>query len=80
MTAMIDNDTIIFKIIDDGVGISKETIQQIFSPADGVYLGYGIRNVDQRIKLHFGPSYGVRIDSRPRGGTTVLITIPALAQ
>lgn len=38
--------------------------------------GYGIRNVDQRIRMTFGDEYGVRIYSRLGIGTTVQIRFP----
>ncbi|MEK0312827.1 cache domain-containing sensor histidine kinase [Cohnella sp. 56] len=40
--------------------------------------GYGIRNVDQRIKLHYGRQYGVQIESEVGKGTTVTLTLPAV--
>lgn len=73
----MDAGLIVFRIIDDGSGMSEDTITQIFTPNDGVYLGYGIRNVEQRIKLYFGQEYGVSITSTIGGGTTIAITIPA---
>ncbi|WP_232016008.1 cache domain-containing sensor histidine kinase [Paenibacillus baekrokdamisoli] len=78
--AEMDNGRIIFQIVDGGSGMSVETIAQIFTPNDGAYLGYGIRNVDQRIKLHFGSEYGVSIMSRIGIGTTIKIIIPAANQ
>ncbi|MDG0812642.1 sensor histidine kinase [Cohnella rhizosphaerae] len=38
--------------------------------------GIGLRNVHERIKMQFGESYGLRIDSRPGEGTTVELAIP----
>lgn len=67
---------IVFKIIDDGVGIHRDLIRQMFDPIESINVGYGIRNVDQRIKLHYGGEYGVSIFSRLGIGTTVSITIP----
>lgn len=40
--------------------------------------GYGIRNVDQRIKLHYGREFGVQIESEVGKGTTVRLTLPAV--
>lgn len=74
----MEGDRIAFKIIDDGIGIHPDRIRQIFDPTEGLNLGYGIRNVDQRIKLHYGNEYGVTMCSRPGIGTTVHITIPVL--
>jgi sensor histidine kinase YesM len=70
------NDDIEFKVIDDGVGMRRETIRQIFLK-DGVGIGYGIRNVDARIKLQFGQSYGVELFSIWGAGTCARILIPA---
>lgn len=69
-----DGDTILFKVIDDGVGISAELLQQLEDEESNV--GYGIRNVNQRIKLYYGAAYGVQIFSRLGIGTTVSIRFP----
>ncbi|MCR8643536.1 sensor histidine kinase [Paenibacillus sp. N1-5-1-14] len=73
----LDNGVIEFRIIDNGVGIHPDLIQQILHPEHHVHVGYGIRNVDQRIKLHAGKDYGVSIYSKLGMGTTVVIRIPA---
>ncbi|MFK7693559.1 sensor histidine kinase [Paenibacillus sp. HJGM_3] len=69
------DDTIVFQIIDDGIGMPPGKIADIFDP-NGIKVGYGIRNVDERIKLQFGPQYGVSIGSRWGIGTAVRIVIP----
>lgn len=38
--------------------------------------GYGIRNVHQRIRLHFGEAYGLRYAGREGGGVQATITLP----
>lgn len=40
--------------------------------------GYGIRNVEKRIKLHYGEQYGLRYAPRPGGGTIVTLIVPAV--
>lgn len=37
--------------------------------------GYGLRNVDERIRLLFGEAYGIRIEGT-EDGTLCVITIP----
>ncbi|MCL2865127.1 MAG: sensor histidine kinase [Lachnospiraceae bacterium] len=70
-----------FEIIDDGVGIQKE---QLLNTTTGEYrkgehfTGIGIDNVDNRIKLIYGDDYGIHVDNRPKGGTTVTIYLPML--
>lgn len=71
-----ENDHILFKVIDDGVGISAELLQQMNDPEESTSVGYGIRNVNQRIKLYYGNAYGVSLYSRMGIGTTVSIKIP----
>jgi two-component system sensor histidine kinase YesM len=69
-------DRIELKVIDDGVGMPPGQVKTIMQGAchGG---GYGVRNVDERIKLRYGKEYGVRIGSVRGGGTTVLIALPA---
>ena len=40
--------------------------------------GIGVRNVNERVHLYFGESYGVRIQSEPDEGTDVIIHLPAI--
>lgn len=38
--------------------------------------GYGIKNVNQRIKLRFGEAYGLRYETNEAGGVTAVIRLP----
>ena len=38
--------------------------------------GYGIRNVQQRIRLHYGEGYGITYAAREGGGVAATIRIP----
>ncbi|QTH45377.1 sensor histidine kinase [Cohnella sp. LGH] len=42
--------------------------------------GYGLRNVNERIRLYYGESYGIRFESAGQtvGGTTVRVTLATL--
>nr|WP_306812831.1 sensor histidine kinase [Paenibacillus soyae] len=75
VSAHVRNGMLDFRIVDDGIGMKRETLRQIWSN-DQTRIGYGIRNVDERIKLHYGTDYGVVIGSIYGGGTTVNITVP----
>ena len=37
--------------------------------------GFGLKNVDERIKLEYGEDYGLRVRSAPGEGTKVTIRI-----
>jgi two-component system, sensor histidine kinase YesM len=72
------NDLILFTIKDDGIGMSSEQIDNIFAAAKTQSChGYGIKNIDDRIKLAYGEQYGLSYSSVPSGGTTVEIRILA---
>jgi two-component system sensor histidine kinase YesM len=73
----LEGQSVVFHIIDDGIGFHPATIKQIFGSGDIDRVGYGIRNVDKRIKLHYGKEYGVTIASKPGIGSTIRIVIPA---
>lgn len=77
IVGLLDGGNIEFKIIDDGIGIHPDLTRQIFDSIRSLSVGYGIRNVDQRIKLYYGEAYGVTIFSGQGFGTTIRIIIPA---
>jgi len=69
-----DGEDILFTIRDNGCGMDDNTLKCIFDKSDS--KGYGIKNVNERIKLYFGEKYGLEIESSPGKGTTVKIRIP----
>ncbi|WP_298841434.1 sensor histidine kinase [uncultured Clostridium sp.] len=72
---MQDN-SIIFKIIDDGVGMSENKIKSLFLNDSSVSSGYGIINVDEKLKMYYGNEYGIKIFSKLGIGTVITIKIP----
>ncbi|QZN74507.1 MULTISPECIES: sensor histidine kinase [unclassified Paenibacillus] len=71
---VIENNSIILSVIDDGMGMRREKLEALFEEKEG--RGYGISNVDRRIKLKFGEYYGVKVYSKIGMGTTVQIRLP----
>ena len=57
---------------DDGVGIPENRLAHLFDQ------GIGISNVNERLKVLFGNTYRMWIDSRPGEGTRTGIEIPEL--
>jgi len=76
LTAECEGNELTFRIIDNGIGMDRETLERIASRTEEG-RGYGIRNVDERIRLQYGDAYGIRIASRRGMGTGVMIRIPA---
>lgn len=65
-------DQVVFSVADNGVGMDSQTAALLTTRES---KGYGIKNVDERIKLFFGPEYGVTVSSEPGGGTTAVMRI-----
>ena len=66
---------------DDGEGIEAKQLKAIQENllegrGDRRDEGYGIYNVNERIKLYYGDSYGLMMDSVHKKGTRVTIVIP----
>jgi two-component system, LytTR family, sensor histidine kinase LytS len=63
------------EIADDGVGIRPEDLPRVLEPGFGRGLGIALKNVDDRLKGHYGPGSGLSVSSEPGEGTCVRITI-----
>ncbi|MDI4649240.1 sensor histidine kinase [Cohnella hashimotonis] len=63
-----------FDITDDGIGFDSD---QVLYAAPKTYSGrgYGIANVDERIRMEYGDQYGITIRSVPGSGTTATVVI-----
>lgn len=61
-------------VSDNGVGMDKETAQNFLTVQS---KGYGARNVNDRIRLYYGESYHLEVQSIPDEGTTITIKFPA---
>ena len=71
-------DTIVLKIIDNGVGMTKDKFNEIISQKDSQASkdSFGLKSVDERIKLYFGEEYGIQVESEPGKGTEVTVKVP----
>lgn len=81
------DDRIHLAVSDDGVGIGEEALQRMRERMDdpmnaqtdaaAAGSGYGLANVQARMKLTYGtPDCGITIDSKPGIGTTVWLVYP----
>lgn len=68
-----DEDKIYLIVEDNGVGIEPELLESIL---EFKTRGYGVRNVNERIKLFYGEKYHLQIESEVGRGTRSIITIP----
>lgn len=81
ITAWNERDDVFFAVYDDGVGMSAERLAGLNeSLNDGKTdkFGIGLRNVNERIRLHYGESSSLDVTSMPGEGTTVTLRIAGL--
>ena len=75
-----DGNLIRFLVRDNGVGMEEEELlklrEEIRKPCKETEKGFGLANVNERIRMNFGSQYGMQIDSVRHQGTCVSITIP----
>ncbi len=85
ITADIEKDStgngwIRFQVEDNGKGISEEKLNSINQGLQEGTTdnrdGYGIFNVNERIKLYYGEEYGLHYESREGEWTKAILTIP----
>lgn len=74
----VGNGTVELCVVDNGIGMSAESIAEVLSPKreNRETSGFGLYSVDQRLKLYFGDAYGVSIKSRPGYWTKVHVRVP----
>lgn len=68
ITAEEEGDNLTFVIQDNGIGFQVDEENPLGN-------GYALRNVDRRIKLYYGPQFGIVIHSELNVGTVVRVTI-----
>ena len=71
-----DVESVVILVIDDGIGMTEEKIEEILS---GTISGsYGVRNVNERLSLKFGDPYGLSYESTVGVGTKAIVRIPII--
>jgi two-component system sensor histidine kinase YesM len=82
----LENGVIRFEVVDNGCGMDEGVVSSLnlrlaqalaCRTAPDQDHGFGLCNVDSRIKLHYGMEYGLRLSSREGTGTKVVVRIPA---
>lgn len=73
-----------FEIRDNGVGMSEKEILDAFNDnnnkgrTNSVHIG--IKNIHDRIRIQFGPDYGMSIESKPDCYTLVRLSLPIIPE
>ena len=82
ITGKKQGDKIIFQVIDNGKGMTEEELNSLRKKMAGTDTGdeakgFGVSNVNQRIKYYYGEEYGVFFESKENEGTNATIIIAA---
>ena len=74
-----------FTVQDDGRGMTEEELSKVRKGLESEEKadasdpsGFGLQNVAQRMRLNYGPRYGITIKSTYGVGTEMTVTIPAV--
>lgn len=75
--SMLNNGDLYIEVSDNGVGFDLSELDNLSKNSKG---GYGLKNVDERLKIEYGKEYGLSISSEKNKGTTILIKIKAKSE
>ncbi len=75
------NQAILLTVKDNGIGMTEETLDKMrrsIKKEGPITLdtGFGLANVNERIRLNYGKEYGLRIESEYNVGTTITVHLP----
>jgi len=75
-----EGDILRLTVTDNGVGMEEEELKllrkELERPCNETEKGFGLANVNERIRMYFGAEYGMQIQSEKGVGTRVEIVIP----
>lgn len=70
--------TVVLQVIDDGIGMDEEELSHLFEKRKSTHKTnrVAVRNIHNRIHLHYGKEFGLSFESKKGYGTKVMITLP----
>ena len=80
MKVYLESESVVFEITDDGIGFIPEKLN--FNQLESIEMrknnhrSIGLYNSNKRIKLMYGETYGLSINSQIHEGTKVILIIP----
>ena len=68
----LDEDNMMLRVTDNGQGMTPERLHEVQEAIrTGERAGFGLAAVSERIKLYYGPGYGLKISSTEGEGTVM---------
>ena len=82
ITTRREENDFVYEVIDNGVGfeVPSNLFERKKSNPEAKSTGFGLYNVQERIKLEYGKNYGLKVVSILHQGTKVTITLPLLSE
>lgn len=83
----VSDEKLILTVTDNGKGMSQEALDNLrktISDYENASLcnaeksSIGLGNINKRIKIQFGPQYGLSVDSVETSGTQVTLVLPVI--
>ncbi|MBB3155744.1 glucose-6-phosphate-specific signal transduction histidine kinase [Paenibacillus endophyticus] len=78
-------DDLLIQVKDDGIGMPEKVLENFrrnlpvtHNSSETGGSGFGLRNVQERIRLHYGGNYNIVITSEIGVGTMIVLRIPAV--
>jgi two-component system sensor histidine kinase YesM len=74
---------VLLEVEDNGIGFTAEKLEQLLAELNddsgelNFESGFGIGNVNKRIRLYYGKQYGLTVKSEYSVGTCATLIIPA---
>ena len=75
ITGEVIGQDVIVRVMDDGVGMTEESRQNILHPESSTGLGIAVKNVHDRICGYFGPGTHMDVESELGAGTCVKLVL-----
>ncbi|QHW33471.1 sensor histidine kinase [Paenibacillus rhizovicinus] len=77
ISAKLSNGKVVFQVQDNGIGMPLETANTLLQNDSS---GYGMKNVNERLRLKYSSDYSFTVESAVDRGTQMSIVIPAYLQ
>ncbi|OCT12579.1 hypothetical protein A8709_32710 [Paenibacillus pectinilyticus] len=79
-----DSDVLLIQVMDNGIGMDEDTLENLQSnlkQKSGMRESkhIGLTNIHERVRLHFGERFGIKISSEYKKGTSVNLYLPLIS-
>lgn len=80
VSASLDGDDVCLTVADDGIGMSRESRDNIMNPRSETGLGIAVKNINDRLRGYYGEEAYMKVDSTLGEGTSVVLRLAGAAR